>query len=369
VIGREVAVWDKQAGPSWPVLRGDLEADVCVIGLGGTGLACIQEALATGCTVVGVDAVTVGGAAAGRNGGLLRAGLSSFHHDACRLLGRSRAARLYALTASERERLLRDLPGLARRCGYARVANDTGEVSDCRRHFEALRDDGFPVEWIDGPDWTGLRVPDDAAVDPLARCRAEADRCARAGARLFERSPVLRVDTGEVECADGRIRSRVAVVAVDGGLTALVPELSDRVRPARLQVLASRGAPDWLPMAGSTRSGWDYWQRLDDDAVLFGGCRDAGGEAEWTSDGSITSEVQDALDGRFEALMGGAQVATHRWAATVGYPGTGLPILEEVRPRVWAVGAYSGTGNLLGPVCGRAAVRLASGATTESPLE
>jgi glycine/D-amino acid oxidase-like deaminating enzyme len=159
------------------------------------------------------------------------------------------------------------------------------------------------------------------------------------------------------------------VVAVDGGLTALLPELSDRVRPARLQVLASGGAPDWLPVAGSTRGGWDYWQRLDGDAVLFGGCRDAGGEAEWTSAGSMTSAVQDALDGRFEALMGRVPVATHRWAATVGYTGTGLPVMEEVRPRVWAVGACSGTGNLLGPVCGRAAVRLASGATTESPLD
>jgi gamma-glutamylputrescine oxidase len=45
---------------------------------------------------------------------------------------------------------------------------------------------------------------------------------------------------------------------------------------------------------------------------------------------------------------------SHRWAATVGYTQDALPVLEEVRPGVWAIGAYSGTGNVIGALCGRA---------------
>ena len=45
---------------------------------------------------------------------------------------------------------------------------------------------------------------------------------------------------------------------------------------------------------------------------------------------------------------------THRWAASVGYTDTGLPIIHEVRPNVWALGGYNGTGNVVGALCGRA---------------
>jgi glycine/D-amino acid oxidase-like deaminating enzyme len=49
----------------------------------------------------------------------------------------------------------------------------------------------------------------------------------------------------------------------------------------------------------------------------------------------------------------------------VGYTQSGLPILDEVRPRVWAVGGYSGTGNVVGAMCGRAAAQLAINGRSE----
>jgi glycine/D-amino acid oxidase-like deaminating enzyme len=52
---------------------------------------------------------------------------------------------------------------------------------------------------------------------------------------------------------------------------------------------------------------------------------------------------------------------THRWAASVGYTPDGLPIMEEVRPKTWAVGGYNGTGNIVGALSARAAARLACG--------
>jgi glycine/D-amino acid oxidase-like deaminating enzyme len=50
---------------------------------------------------------------------------------------------------------------------------------------------------------------------------------------------------------------------------------------------------------------------------------------------------------------------THRWAASVGFTPDGMPLLEEVRPGVWVAGGYSGTGNVIGGLCGRAAAQLA----------
>jgi gamma-glutamylputrescine oxidase len=50
---------------------------------------------------------------------------------------------------------------------------------------------------------------------------------------------------------------------------------------------------------------------------------------------------------------------THRWAACAAYSDTGLPVLQQMRDGVFAIGAYSGTGNVIGALCGRAIVALA----------
>ena len=341
-----------------------------MIGLGGSGLACIDQLLREGASVVGVDAGRVGGAAAGRNGGLLRAGTSLSYHEAQAAFGIDRAARMYSATIVERERILSRFPTIAHRIGYLRLAHDTEEERDCRKHFEALRDARFPVEWYDGPLGRGVRVTEDAVIDPLARCRAEAELVSTAGARLFEQSPAVRLTRDAVETSGGVVRCRVTVVAVDGALASVLPELEGRVWPTRLQMLASSPhAPGLLPHAISTRWGWDYAQQLTDGTIAFGGCRDVGGTAERTSDTSISESVQSALDRRFNEVVGAPPSVTHRWAATAGYTGNGLPIVGEVRPGIWATGGYCGTGNLFGAACGRAAAKLALGRTTVSLLE
>jgi glycine/D-amino acid oxidase-like deaminating enzyme len=343
---------------------------VCVVGLGGSGLAAIDACLRAHASVVGVDAGRVGGAAAGRNGGLLRAGTSLFYHEACTRYGADRASRMYASTVVERERVLHRLPGLARRCGYLRLAYDADEQRDCRAHLEALVRDGYPATWYDGALGTGVLTGDDAAMDPSARCHAEASLVSAGGARLYEQSPVRRLARGLLETDHGRVRCRVILVAVDGGLAGILPELEGRVRPIRLQMLASGPhAPGVLPHALGTRWGWDYGQQLPDGTIAFGGCRDAGGDAEQTLDAEPTAPVQAALERRFTEVTAEAPVVTHRWGATAGYTADGLPVLEQVRAGIWATGGYSGTGNLLGAACGRHAVEKALGVREETLLD
>ena len=73
-------IWgDPRAGEQSPALDGDLQADFCVVGLGGSGLAAVGALLDAGASVAGIDAGPVAGAAAGRNGGFLLAGGSRFH--------------------------------------------------------------------------------------------------------------------------------------------------------------------------------------------------------------------------------------------------------------------------------------------------
>ena len=84
-------VWDDAPWTPLPMLESDIETDVCVVGLGGSGLSAVHELLGLGARVVGLEAGGVAGGAAGRNGGFLLAGTAMFYHDAVRVLSRARA--------------------------------------------------------------------------------------------------------------------------------------------------------------------------------------------------------------------------------------------------------------------------------------
>jgi gamma-glutamylputrescine oxidase len=137
-----------------------------------------------------------------------------------------------------------------------------------------------------------------------------------------------------------------------------VPELAGRVRTARAQMLATTPASRRLGRPVYARWGYDYWQQLPDGRVALGGARDRGGDAEWIDEAVPTAAVQSELDRLLEGLGIDGGV-THRWAGTIAFAEERLPVVEEVRPGVVACGAYSGTGNLLGPLAGRAAVEIA----------
>jgi glycine/D-amino acid oxidase-like deaminating enzyme len=353
-------VWEAGGWRPLAPLRGEVEADACVVGLGGSGLTAVLELRSLGARVVGVDAGAVAAGAAGRNGGFLLAGMHPFYHDAVAALGRERARAVYRLTMEEIDRIETAAPRVVRRVGSLRIAASAEEEADCAAQLAAMRADGLPVEPYDGPEGRGLLIPTDGAFQPLERCRALARRAMESGARLYERSPAREIRPGLVVTPEGRVRCGAVIAAVDGRLERLFPELAGRVRTARLQMLATAPALEVrFPRPVYYRWGYEYWQQLPDGRVALGGFRDRAGEGEWTAEAGPAEPVQSMLEAFLRDHLGVRAEVTHRWAAPVAFSAGALPVLEELRPRVWALGGYSGTGNVIGAICGRAAAQLA----------
>ena len=331
-------LWD---GPVWedgqwvplPSLRHDVSADVCVVGLGGSGLTAVHELRSRGVTVVGLDAGQVAGGAAGRNGGFLLAGLAHGHHRMVGQLGRDLAARLYRLTLEEIDRIIAATPEAVRRPGSLRIEDTEEGLADCAAQAAALRADGFAVEEYDGPEGCGLLFPEDGVLQPLERCRS----LARGVPDLYEHSPVLALDKGSVTTTEGRVRCGAVVVAVDGRLDQLLPELAGAVRTVRLQMLSTAPTDEVaVPRPVYLRDGYEYWQQLPDGRIALGGFRDRGGAAEDTRDAEPGRAVQQALEHFLRTRLGVHAPVTRRWAASVG--------LYAGRPAVPWSGAAGGVG-------------------------
>jgi gamma-glutamylputrescine oxidase len=220
------------------------------------------------------------------------------------------------------------------------------------------------VQHYDGPLGQGIFLPDDAAMNPARRALGLATAL-RERAPLHEHTPVQSVASGVVVTDRGTVKAPVVIVAVDGRLEQLLPQLLGRVRTARLQMLATEPVDTGrLPCPVYGRWGYDYAQQAADGTLSVGGGRDQFVDDEWTLDAEPTVSVQMRIEHVAERMAGALVAVTHHWAASVGYTEDGRPLCTEVEPGVVAIGGYNGTGNLVGPVAARAAVALAIDGTS-----
>jgi glycine/D-amino acid oxidase-like deaminating enzyme len=368
--------WDDDAAlPDWaglPRLQGDVTADACVVGLGGSGLAAVEELADRGLDVVGIDAGRVAAGAAGRNGGFLSPG-GAMPVQGPHVVPPRLRYELYQATKVELARLTDQLgPDVIRSTGSLRIAGMPGPAEDpeqdaeqerelrmLQEEAETLESWGVAVTDYDGDLGRGYFNPDACATNPLHRALGLASLLA-GRARLHEHTRVVGVRSGSVETEEGRVTAPVIVVAVDGRLCQLFPQLASFVRTVRLQMAATVNVPERvLRCPTSFRFGYEWAQQDAAGRLLLGGGRDRVGDDEYTSDDNPTPAVQSWIDTVVERLVGRAVPVTHRWAASVSYTEDRRAAVALVDDGVAVCGGYSGSGNLVGPVAARAAVSLA----------
>ena len=235
-----------------------------------------------------------------------------------------------------------------------------------RREHDALREDGFAVDWVDAlaPPLDRLYLgailhPTDGALQPARWVRRLAGHAVAAGADVRE-GDAVRVDELDAD---------VIVVAGDGFTAGLLPELAGLVRATRGQVLATEPLRELLyERPHYAREGYDYWQQLPDGRLVIGGSRDASFDSEQTDVEATTDLVQARIDALVEQLAGYRPQVTHRWAGIWGTTPDLQPLVGLVpgREGVWVAGGYSGHGNALGLACGDLVARAILG---EQPPE
>jgi glycine/D-amino acid oxidase-like deaminating enzyme len=337
-------------------LRGDVSADVCIVGAGVTGGACAWRLLEHGLRPVVLDAREVAASASGRNGGFA--------------VGSSDAATDQALGGMEAMAAELGVAGAVRRRGSLWL----GGVDDAHEVHEAVaaaRADGLPVEDaldrvpepMRGRFVAAAFFPGDGELEPARWVRALVNGAADRGAAVHELSPAIAVERRGggwvVRTPDGSVGCQAVVVACDGLIPDVAPELAGYVYPVRGQMLATEPLPPerrvlWCP----THSGFGFWyyRPTADGRIALGGGRLADLEAEYTEVEQTTPAVQAALERFLAADLGLPGVAiTHRWAGVMGFSADLVPLAGEVpeRPGLYVSGGYSGVGNVNGWRCGR----------------
>jgi glycine/D-amino acid oxidase-like deaminating enzyme len=252
---------------------------VAIVGGGVTGCACALRLAEAGKRVRLFEAREIGRGASGRNGGFALRGGAPAYDDARRELGPNRARALWVLTERYLDRLEQLAGDAFRRTGSLRLAADSAEAAELEGEYEALREDGFAVEWrvelpqpLAGRFDAAIFNPPDGALQPARWVRRLAARAAHAGAELREHERVESLDTLDAD---------EVVIATDGYTHGLVPELDAAIKPTRGQVLVTEPLERRLfPCPHYASHGYDYWQQTEDGRLVAGGSRDKAADHE-----------------------------------------------------------------------------------------
>ena len=317
------------------------------------GCACALKLAEAGKRVRLFEAREIAGGASGRNGGFALRGGAPAYDVAREELGAERARGLWMLT----ERYLDRLEGLAgdafRRTGSLRLAADSAEAAELEAEYEALREDGFAVEWRrDLPDALAGRFdgaifhPPDGSLQPARWVRRLAALAAEAGAELREHERVESLDELDAD---------QVVIATDGYTQGLVAELDAVVQPTRGQVIVTEPLERQVfPCPHYARHGYDYWQQTPEGRLVAGGFRDKALDHEHTAEEATTPLIQGYLEEFVSEMLGRRPHIEHRWAGIFGSTADRLPLVGPLpgNDRVWVSVGYSGHGNVMGLACG-----------------
>jgi glycine/D-amino acid oxidase-like deaminating enzyme len=215
--------------PDYPRLERDRAADVVIVGGGLTGCATAYACVVAGLKTVLVEAQRIGQGSAGRSAGLLLPEPGPTFRDIAQLHGLRAARRVFEAWgkgASEGAALLRRLKVTGGVDAFeSLVVAFRGDEKKLQREFAARQEAGLDARWLPQAQvrkltaleaTAAMRLHEVFGVDPYRASVALARAAVRRGAKIFERSPVTKVQFGsrnvDVLLADARIRADRVIV-------------------------------------------------------------------------------------------------------------------------------------------------------------
>ena len=349
----------------------DLDVDVCVIGGGLAGLTAARELARRGRSVALIEARRIAWGASGANDGFVLPGFAESMQDVIDRVGFDHARELWSLAemgfeyvrTAVAEARIEDLDPTP---GWLKPSKvDKGdELIDTLALYEKLgcEAEGWPTERVRAVLKTdhyfhALHLPQAFHIHPLKYALGLAAAAEASGARIFEDTTALAIDTEgvrkRVATGAGRVRAAHIVLACSAHLGALLPRIAGTLVPARTTVIttAPLGArlADAIAYRGAVSDGdlANYHYRIVPGSLSGAGNGDrllwSGSASTWPVDAQrIAPSLQAAIAETYPQL-GKVQIE-HAWSALLGIALHRMPQIGELAPGLWLASAFGGHG-------------------------
>lgn len=370
-------------------LSGDSSADVAVIGAGYTGLSAALHARELGLSVVVLEAAEVGFGGAGRNVGLVNAGLWLQPKDVLKALGNCYGERLIAELGRAPQLVFELIERNAIACevqrnGTLHCAVGSNGLRELEQRFAQWRERGAPVELLTR-EQTAVEVGSTAftaslldrragTIQPLAYARGLASAAIKQGARIYSQTPVHRVEPDQarwkVSTSQGSVTADWMIVATDAYTKGPWAEVREEQVALPYFNFATKPLSPALreSILPSRRGAWDTQSvltsfRLDDAGrLIFGsvGALRGWGTAVHSafSRRALRTLFPQLADVEFE----------HAWYGTIGMTSDSTPRFHRFAQNVIGISGYNGRGIAPGTVFGRLLAQHIAGRLREDEM-
>lgn len=359
-----------------PALEGLVEADVCVIGAGFTGISAALELAERGYSVAVVEAERIGFGASGRNGGQIVNGYSRDLATIAKRYGPDKAAKLGAMSLEGGEIIRNRVKKYAIDCdlvdgGFfaAFTEKQVREMDAHRTHWQKHGHAGLEIvskadvgKYVRSDRYVGGMVDRlGGHIHPLDLVLGQAAAVERLGGRIFENSRVTAVEMGarpRVSSAKGSVHAKYVLVCGNAYLGKLLPEIGGRMMPVSSQVMATEPLDpkliaDLLPANYCVEDAnyiLDYYRRTADNRLLYGGGIGYGGQDPKDLTGVIRPNMLKTFPQLAHAKIDFA------WSGNFALTLTRIPHMGRLSDNVYFSHGDSGHGvtttHLLGKILG-----------------
>ena len=341
----------------------DVDADICVVGAGLAGLTVALEASRLGASVVVLEGRHIGWGASGGLLGTVMPGYDLPIKDLIARVGIEDAKELWELSKLGAEYVRAQttealMPGIAVSDGALEVSNvDVGDrlISELQMLSEDFdtQVEGWQVDQVraqlkTGRYFHGVYFPRAFQVDGRKYIHSLATLAKRAGARIFEDTPVVGIDASGIRkrivTPSARLRASHIVLAGNVHLGAPSRRLSETLLPVWRYAAITEPLGEHLGEAiafkgsVSDTDGVDQFRVVDGDRLMW-----ASPETTWDA---RPQRFAPAIARRIRTIfpqLGRVQISDV-WGGAIGQTVHGMPQIGQLRKGLWVASGFGRQG-------------------------